>query len=248
MHTAIKAQIIALARETPSVEICGFIYRCWTGEPKVLECKNVAEKPSEEFEISIDDQLKVEGLGQPLAVYHSHPASSSGFSPADIESAEEIALPFYLYDVQSGDWHEFVPESYSPSAIGRSWCLGFQDCYGVVRDHFRQEHGIYMADYERDESFSHENQGVISSSYEREGFVIAPISEVQCDDILIFKSDKVLPQHFGVYRGKNRFLHHLRNGLSCEQQLDAHWLSRLICAYRHKSLMKSARNPCNSQG
>ena len=245
MHTGIKSEIIALAQSAPTVEVCGFIYRDWTGEPKVLPCENKAVNTTEEFEIGIDDQLRMEGLGHLLGVYHSHPASSSGFSPADLECAEEMALPFYLYDIQSGDWHEFIAKSFQRNPMGQSWCLGFQDCYEVVRDYFRQTHSIHMRDYDRDESFSHEDRGVISASYEREGFAATPISEVQTHDVLVFKTEKALPQHFGVYTHGNRFIHHPRNGLSREEQLTDRWISRIVSVYRHKSLGKTAQNPCN---
>lgn len=245
MHTAIKDQIIDLSAADPSRESCGYIYRDWVGIPKVLQCENIAENPAEEFEISMEDFVKVQGLDHPLAVYHSHPAASLGFSPADLECAEEMALPFYLYDLATQTWHEYIPKSYESDFLGRQWCVGFDDCYSLVRNYFRKIHGIYMGDYDRDESMSHEERGVIAHQYEHEGFVVVSNDQITVGDVMVFKTDKALPQHFGVYQGANRFYHHPIKGLSCEEPLSDRWFSRLISVFRHKSLVKSTQNSCN---
>ena len=245
MHTGVKKQIIDLARQNPINEVCGLIYRDWSGAPSVLACKNVAENPKEEFEISIDDMIRAERFGHGLAVFHSHPAASPGFSPADLECAEEMMVPFYLYDISSGSWHEYIPKSHESIFLARPWCVGFDDCYGLVRNYFRATHGIHLGDYDRDESMSHEEAGVIAHSYENEGFVQVPIESVQIDDVLVFKSDKALPQHFGIVGHGNRFLHHPINGLSRWEPLTDRWLSRLVSVFRHKFFVKSGQNPCN---
>ena len=245
MHTGIKSQIISLSRADPLHEVCGFIYRDWNGGPQILPCQNVATDPTEEFEISIDDSIRVQGLGRALAVYHSHPSASPGFSPADLECAEEMALPFYLYDVETETWHEYIPKSYESEFLGRQWCVGFDDCYSVPRNYFRKIHGIYLRDYDRDESMSHEERGVIAHSYEREGFSVVPKETIQEGDVLVFKTDKALPQHFGVYAKGNQFIHHPINGLSRLEPFSERWFSRLISVFRHKSMVKSAQNPCN---
>lgn len=245
MHTGIKSQIVSIALAAPTEEVCGFIYRSWDGVPSILHCKNIAENPSEEFEISMEDSIRAKGLGHELAVFHSHPTASPGFSPADLECAEEMCLPFYMYDVETGSWHEYIPKSYESTYLARQWCVGFDDCYGLVRNYFRKTHGIYLGDYDRDESMSHEERGVIAHHYGNEGFMTVPREGVQTDDVLVFKTDKALPQHFGVLGEKNRFLHHPISGLSRWEPLTDRWFSRLISVFRHKSLVKSAQNPCN---
>lgn len=246
MHTSIKHQIISLAKSDKEREICGFIYRDFSGAPKVFDCKNISENPHEEFEISMEDSISVLGMGNPLAVYHSHPTASPGFSPADLECAEEMCLPFYMYDVETETWHEYIPKSYESSVLGRQWCLGFDDCYSVVRNYFRKNHGVHMGDYDRDESMSHEERGVIAHHYEHEGFRVVPKEEIREGDVLIFKTDKALPQHFGIYSGQNRFFHHPIGGLSRLEPLSDRWLSRLISVFRYDPKIKMSQNPCNS--
>lgn len=240
MNTHVKHKIIELSRSDSAREACGFVYRDWAGQPQVLSCQNIAENPHEEFEISMEDSIRVQSLGNVFAVYHSHPQASLGFSPADLECAEEMCLPFYMYDVATDSWHEYIPKSYDSNYLGRQWCVGLDDCYSVVRNYFRKTHGIYLGDYDRDESMGHEEAGVIAHHYEHEGFVIVPKETARESDVLVFKTDKALPQHFGVLGVGNKFLHHPINGLSRWEPLTDRWLSRLISVFRHENLVETS--------
>ena len=241
MHTLLKQRVIELAKASP-LEVCGFFYRDRSNKAQIHECRNIASKPAEEFQISDEQYIEVLGLGTPLGVWHSHPAADHGptsFSEADLECAEEQAIPFYLYDVVGGDWHEYLPASYQPELLGQPFTLGWTDCYGLVRDYFRRTCRLYLGDYDRDESFSHEERGIIMANFEREGFQLGSLETLQAHDIMMFKTDRVLPQHFGVYEGQQRFLHHPLNALSREELLTGRWLDRLVCVFRHRTLAES---------
>ncbi len=235
MHTLLKRHIIDLAKATP-FEVCGYFYRDHAGQARTYECRNVAADPTKEFEISQDEQIALLGMGDPLGIYHSHPVGGDlGFSPADLENAEVQDLPFYLYTVENDQWHEYLPPDYHVDLVGRRFALGFSDCFGLIRDHFRQTEQLYISDYDRDESFLHEEQGVIMANFRREGFVLGSLETLQPNHILMFKSEKALPQHFAVYRGAQLMLHHPQNALSREEQLSGRWLSRLVCVFRRET-------------
>lgn len=233
MHTRIKAEIIALARATTE-EVCGFICFNQSG-PLVFPCRNVAANPAEEFAIDPQDHIRAMSAGTLLGIYHSHPAAAS-FSPEDLDYAAETALPHYLYSVSDDKWSEYLPPTYETPLEGLNWVLGFQDCYSLPRAHYRQHFKHYMADYDRDESFCHEEQQVIMNNFEKEGFEKVPLAAIRQHDVLLFRSEKILPQHFGVYEGGNQFLHHPRGGLSSREMLTDRWLSRLIYAFRLKTV------------
>lgn len=241
MHAVLKQRIIELAKAS-HLEVCGFFYRDHVGGAQIYECRNVASNPAEEFQISNEQYIEVLGHGTPLGVWHSHPAGNHGptsFSEADLECAEEQALPFYLYDVTGGGWHEFLPASYQPKLLAQPFCLGFQDCYSLVRDYFRLTCRRYLSDYDRDESFLHEEQGVIMANFEREGFQLGSLETLQIHDIMMFRTDRVLPQHFGVYLGRQAFLHHPLHALSREEPLTGRWLDRLVCVFRPQTPVES---------
>lgn len=242
MHALLKQRVIELSKASV-LETCGFFYRDHAGRAQLHECRNVSANPVAEFEISSDDYVTALNLGTILGIYHSHPAAGQGptsFSEADLECAEEQALPFYLYDAAGREWHEYLPASYRPELISRPFCLGFGgDCYGLVRDYFRNRHRRYLSDYDRDESFLHEEQGVIMANFRREGFVLGSLKTLQPADILMFRTDKALPQHFGIYLGDQRLLHHPLNALSREELLSGRWLSRLDCVFRSETPLVS---------
>lgn len=231
MHTRVKSEIIALSRASSTEEICGFI--CLGPEgPFTFPCRNAAANPTEEFSIDPKDHIRALSAGQLLAIYHSHPTAAS-FSPEDLDFATETALPHYLYSVPDSQWLEYLPPTYQPPLEGLNWALGFQDCYSTPRLYYRQKFAHYLSDYDRDESFCHEEQDIILNSFDKEGF--CKVTDSQEHDILLFRSDRALPQHFGIYRGHNKFLHHPRGGISRVECLNNRWLDRLVCTFRLKT-------------
>ncbi len=244
MHSRIKAAILAAARATPTEEVCGFIYADAHGRADILPCANVAEDRTCEFEVDVQDHVRALSLGTLLGVYHSHPGEPSGFSPADLEAAQELGLPLYLVNTRDASWHDYVPPTFTLALDGIPWCLGFRDCWEVPRIHYRQALGLYLSDFDRDETFLHEAASATFAdttlaSYEREGFtrLAADPAALRPHDVLMFHTDRALPQHFGVFRGDSRFTHHVENALSRTELLTDRWMSRLVGVFRHRSLV-----------
>jgi proteasome lid subunit RPN8/RPN11 len=234
MHSSIKREISVIARSSPDHEVCGFICaNVAGGTPFVFPCPNSAENPAEEFQIDALDYLRAESAGQILGVYHSHPVSA-GFSEADLECAEELAIPFYLYDIQGDKWSEYLPSTYQPLIECAPFVLGFADCYELIRRYFRAHYKLYLSDYDRDESFCYEEQGVIMANFEKEGFELVDSKGLRRDDVILFRTDKALPQHFGVFLGNSEFLHHPRGALSRRETLTGRWQSRIFHVLRLK--------------
>lgn len=234
MNTHIKREICELARSNPLEEVCGLILAPFDdSSAKVWPCPNIAENKAEEFEIDTQEYLKIHAAGQILGLYHSHP-TPAGFSEADLECAEEMAIPFYLFDVQQDKWYEYLPSTYQPAIEGARWILGFQDCFEVVRRYYRNTCKVYIGDYDRDESFCHEEQNVIMDNFGKEGFEIVPKKSLKLHDVILFRTDKALPQHFGIYLGGQQFLHHMQNGFSCQQTLNGRWMDRILYVLRRK--------------
>lgn len=238
MHTRIREELIAAARAAPSEEVCGFLYHDIYGVVHLHPCRNIAEDPTTDWEIDAQDHIAALQAGTLLGVYHSHPGDPVGFSEGDLHYAEEMALPQYLINTVPGTVQDYLPPTYHVPLEGRHWVLGFQDCWEIPRAHYRQAHRIYMQDYERDESYAHEKKDTVMANYEAEGFIRLPpdASAIRNDDILMFTTDRALPQHFGVFVGNSRFAHHAQGKLSQIEQLTDRWLSRLYCVFRHRNL------------
>lgn len=215
------------------MEICGFILAGNNPDPFLFPCVNVSRDPAHSFEIGERDHIAALGRGRILAVYHSHPNSpgfSAGDANCDLERAQRIALPFYLYTVATDTWEEYLPPSYRPPLAGRDWVTGMADCYETVRVYFRHHHGLHMGDYDRDGTVN--LRDLILARFAAEGFHQVDITAAQIGDVLMFKSDRLLSNHFGVLTGPSQMLHHLQGGLSCVETVSGRWLARAVCVFR----------------
>jgi proteasome lid subunit RPN8/RPN11 len=239
MHTRIKQTIISLAKANPSEEVCGFIYLT-ASSVEVYPCRNVTQDeagPARTFEIDPQEYIAASHLGSIIGIYHSHSLGGSGaaFSEEDLEVAREMELPFYLYSVEADAWASYIPPSYRVPLSGRMWQWGVNDCYETVRIYFRQERGVYLSDYDRDETFEHSGESAITQYIKGEGFEWLPKgSPYQKDDVLLFKTPgSAYPHHLAVFLGRSQVLHHPRGELSRVEPLNGNWLKRVAGVLRY---------------
>lgn len=229
MNTLVKNGIIALAKENPSEEICGIIYQT-DKSVSFKVCQNISSDRTLYFEIDPQDYIAVEQLGRPIGIYHSHPETGSeGFSEDDLESAKELCLPYFLWTNKNSKWHSFIPPTYQIPSEGQPFCWGVQDCYETVRTYYRQCKGVYMTDYDRDESFQNADKSAIIQFIEAEGFhFVIGNGPIRKDDVLLFQTPgTAYPHHLGVFVGQQKVLHHPLNALSRYDPIDNKWLKRL---------------------
>ncbi len=233
MNTQVKHAIIAHALAAPHEEVCGLVYHT-ENAVYAHPCANISsESRAETFEISSDDYIKVCGLGRVCGLYHSNPTHE--FSEEDLAMAREMCLPLHSYVLSTGKWASYVPETYHVEPVGLEFVWGQWDCLETVRIHYRQKHHIYIADYERDESFEQNAGDIISRHVADEGFsYVDKTAPILVDDVLLFKSSgKTHAQHLGVVVGPNQLLHHPRNQLSRIDSIDGAWLRRLVGVLRY---------------
>lgn len=238
MNTRIKNRIIELAREKPDVEICGLIYRT-PGETHIHECPNRATDEAggagEAFRIDPQDYIAAHQKGKIVGVYHSHPKNGSAhFSEADLQMASAVNLPIYLYANKNDTWRSYIPITYKVSLSGRDFAWGMDDCYEAIRIYYRQEKGVYLTDYDRDESFENAGESAITQYVQSELFTeVANVADIQIGDVLLFKTPGgSYPHHLGVLVAPQQMLHHKRGALSSIDPVDGAWLRRLVSIYR----------------
>lgn len=230
MHTQIKKNIIKIAEENPTEEICGFLYHTFH-ELKIYPCKNIAEDKADHFEIDNIEYLNCLKLGKICGIYHSHP-DKSDFSQDDLDSAEEIALPIYVYGLGDKKFCEFIPKTYTLPLEGLEYVWGDTDCYGIVRIYFRQKYGIYLKDYDREESYIYDEKDVITENFEKENFIKVIDGTIKKDDILVFSSTLARPQHFIIFLGNSRGLHHPLGKLSKIEPIKSYIKLKYILRYK----------------
>jgi len=234
MNTQIKLQIEALAKANSTEEICGFLYH-GLDSFIIYPCSNIAADKANEFEIDPQDYIACQSLGPICAIYHSHPKNPA-FSEADISLSDEMSLPILVFAVAESEWNEYIPKSYQVQLEGRQFSWGFNDCYGLIRDYYRQAQGHYMRDYDRDDSFPETDGGTILANIDNEGFYDSgTLVDLQIGDVILFHSNRALPQHFGIFIGNSRFLHHPLGSLSRVELLSGNWRKRIVKILRKKT-------------
>jgi len=236
MNTKIKQAIIDRALSLPNEEVCGLIY-CTQNAVYAHPCTNISKEDIAcTFEIAPQEYISISQLGKVIGVYHSHAqGGSSTFSPEDIEVANEMALPFYLYTIEGSKWMSYIPPTYTINPVGQKFIWGVQDCLEVVRTYYRQSRNVYMTDYDRDESFQGASEDAIVKHISDEGFYQVPGNgPIKMDDVLLFKTPgTAYPHHLGVFIGQSRVLHHPLNMLSRVDPLNGAWLKRLAMVLRY---------------
>jgi cell wall-associated NlpC family hydrolase len=235
MNTRVKVDIVAHAHAVPTEEVCGLIYHT-DASVHAHPCRNVSpEARAESFEIDPADYATVAAFGRVCGIYHgglTH--TNDGFSEEDLATAREMCLPMYLY-AASGRWANYVPSTYHVDPVALPWIWGLFDCWEVARIHYRQKRGIYLTDYDRDETFEHAAESAIVQHIADEGFAYVPKDGViLIDDVLLFRTPGTsYPHHLAVLVAPNQMLHHRRNQLSGIDTLDGAWLRRLAGVLRY---------------
>lgn len=225
MNLKIKAEIETLCKASPTLESCGFVTLGLDGL-HVVPCPNVSCDQRAAYEIASQDYLSARAKGRILYVWHSHPLAA-GFSPDDLEYAEELAIPQRLYSIPDGRWYDHTPSTYVPASLeGRDWAWGESDCYSLIRDYHWNAHRVMIGDYDRDET-SAALGAVLLANFQKEGFEKYPsLVQVHLGDVLVFRSNGS-PQHMGIFLGNSRILHHPRGALSRIDQYNVAWQRKL---------------------
>lgn len=228
--------MIEYAEGNPFEETCGFLYITFT-DVKFYPCQNIALDKREYFEISKEDYLECLKLGKIVGIFHSHTANLiSAFTQDDIDTAEEAEAPIYLYHLGDKTWKEYIPPSYHVGLEGQMFIFGQQDCFSLVRHYFRQKHKIFIADYDRDEHYLQQADNRILDNFSNEGFINIKISGIpQKEDVFVFSNTRDIPQHFAIFIGPGRVLHHPLGSLSRYDSFNGGWMKKckLILRY-HK--------------
>ncbi len=220
MKTSLKKQLVELTEKSPNQEICGLIYTNFD-TVNYYSCENISKYPETNFEISSDDFIKVENIGDIVGVFHSHINETSEFSDQDIENSNAISIPYFCYSDFDKKFREYRPKEYKPKLIGRHFIRGQTDCFSLIRDYYWNNFEYLFDDFDRDEDFDNSNSSIIMDVYESQGFFI-PENQVDIKehDLIVSKSIKSAhPTHLEVFVGNSKTLQHLINRLSCKDYL-----------------------------
>lgn len=221
------------ADSTKERECCGLIV-CIDGKNLYRPCVNQAGREME-FRISGEDLRSAEDSGELVAVVHSHPYIAPEPTMPDKVAMEDSELPWVIVNWPTGEIRIHHPTGFKAPLVGRVFCHGVLDCFSLLRDYYKDELGIEIADYERDERWWEKGQNLYLEGYEKAGFV--RVDKPQKHDICLMQLHSSVPNHGAIFLGDGTILQHLQNRLSGIYHWGGFWQRSTTHVFRHRSLL-----------
>lgn len=232
------------AEEYPR-ESCGLIV-----DGQYVRCRNVNDKPGEQFRMSPQDFKRASRRGEVQAVVHSHPDWSAEPSAADRQSCSETGLPWAIIEVRDGkpgavEWLE--PDAFVAPLLGRKFAHGVHDCLTIVLDFYRREMGIDLGDFERRDNWWNEGGDLYRQHLPCAGFQRMPDGGTPMHgDIILMQIRSPVPNHAGVFLADgvlrsepspfpqpSCILHHLYGQDSRRDIYGGYWAEKTVGVWRY---------------
>lgn len=174
------------------------------------QVENIHEAPEKFFRVGTRDLARANAEGL-LAVVHSHCDQPEVPSASDMVGHQNTAVPWGFLSVGAEGasrirwWNDKKPAP----LLGRTFTHGISDCYALVRDYYRMEHGIDLPIFPRDWGWWNEGLDLLTEGVSTAGFLPIPSEEVREGDVWFAKFGGPVPHHCGVYAGNDLVLHQL---------------------------------------
>jgi proteasome lid subunit RPN8/RPN11 len=207
-----KVAALEHARRDYPREACGLVI-VEKGREVYFPCRNLADG-ADHFVLDPEDYARAEDRGEIVAVFHSHPNAPATPSEADRAACEASRLPWHIAGFPAVCWASIEPCGYEVPLIGREWQHGTMDCYGIIRDYYRQVRGIELLDFVRRNDWWTAGENMYLDNFERAGFTKIDVDSVQVHDVVLMQIFSPVPNHGAVYANDGIILHHLANRLS----------------------------------
>lgn len=245
MNETTKNAIVDHALAGYPREICGLI--CLKDGAEIyVQCRNIAEKPTEHFVMSPEDYADAEDAGLIVAVVHSHPGAAARPSMTDKTMCEMSGIGTWIIvalgvqgdgSIAVDDWCEFGPSGYIPPLLGREFSHGVLDCFTLIRDYYRLERKVALPDFDRSDRWWEDGtSNLYVDNYKAAGFVnLGPGVEPIAGDVLLMqiRCKNGVPNHAGVYLGDGVFIHHMYGQLSGRAVWGGMWAQCMRAVLRY---------------
>lgn len=233
MWQHLRREMALYAQEKAPEEACGII-----ADGRFFPLNNAHPRPTESFAIEAKEYAAIEPLGIE-AIFHSHLGFENYFSMHDIKSCKESNLPWVMYCVGTNSWHEMDPTGNAPY-LERPWIYGIYDCYGLVRDYFKNEFSIELDDYERGAEFEWKSPEwrMFEKNFTKQGFEEIEDNNLKQGDVLLMQLQADFPNHVGIIHSpsQNIFYQHLLGRLSEANIYGGYWQKCTNKVLRHREL------------
>ena len=223
-------------------EACGLVI-VEDGREKYRRCRNLADKPSEQFMISPTDYADSEDAGEIIAIVHSHPEAPAEPSDADKVACEASGLPWHIVEVRhdgkgtvaAGALASIEPSGYEAPLVGRRFQHGILDCYTLIKDWYERERGIVLPHFQRSDAWWDDGKSALYMDHFREAGFVPAAGQLEVGDVILMqiRSKNDTPNHGAVYVGDGQILHHPYKRLSTRDVYGGMWkeYTRLVVRY-----------------
>lgn len=210
-------------------EACGLVVVV-KGKERYVPCRNIATNPEMDFVLDPRDYAAAADVGDIVAVAHTHPNATARASDADRAACEESGLPWFILsivqDVDSEpevrEWNRIDPEGYVAPLVGRKFVHGIHDCYTIIRDWYKQERGVVLPNFNREDEWWNNGGNLYVENFPRAGFKEVPFAP-QVGDVILMNIRADVPNHAAVYLGDGIILHHMYGRLSTRDVYGGYW-------------------------
>jgi proteasome lid subunit RPN8/RPN11 len=215
------------------LEACGLVI-----DNTYYACKNVADKPKDDFLIHPEEQLNLLSNGPIQAVIHSHINQKvRTLSEADMVNQQKMKIPWGVVFVNNGvpspviffgDEVPIVPLE------KREFIFGIYDCWTLIKDYYKLNRNVVLRNAPRDWEWwvdTPEKDFYSLDNAHEQGFTETSVGELQEGDLVLGHIHSKVVNHGGIYIGQGLILHHLAGRYSRKEPIGP-WI-KFIRHYLH---------------
>lgn len=126
--------------------------------------------------------------------------------------------------------------------VGRAFVHGDTDCYGLIRDFYKDEFGIELTNYARNDGWWNEGQNLYIDNFKKEGFyLLDDMEESQFGDLFLIALGCSVASHGAIYIGENKILQHVQDHLSSIDRYMGVFKNCTLARIRHKDVGKERK-------
>lgn len=167
--------------------------------------QNLSDSADDDVLLSDSDLLRVANAD---VFFHSHPNGIGSPSEHDMVYQQQLGIPFVILALPDPDLFAFGDQLTPQPLIGRGFRHGVQDCYGLMRDWYR-ERGIDVPDRPRGWEWWNRGGNLYLDGMDAAGFHrIDPREATQLGDVLLFNFNHEVPMHGALVISADLLLHH----------------------------------------
>lgn len=217
-------------------EACGLVVQIGRAQ-EYIPCRNIHASPTEHFTLAPEDLIAAEEQGEVLMVIHSHPDVVQ-LVPSEMDriQCDHSGMEWGIMSWPDGDFCTLSPRG-DRELTGRRWVLGHADCWTLIMDYYRQEHGIALNNFSVDyEWWQDGKENRYDDNWRSEGFVEIDPADMRPGDMLMMQISAPVINHAAIYFGDNIILHHTTGQLSSRVPYGKYYRDRTVRVVRHREL------------